>query len=195
MQPADISERRSSTSLLTVDQGKDWGIFELAMRVLGSQEKGTTSKDVLQTKDVLEGEPQVAQEAAEAESNIDISDGKLAIDYNMAAASNDNPTIETPGKEASEVQTAIPQARVIAGASGRQRRTPEQMADIVLNALRTVPGVQDRGFVVTVYGTNPWNAMLTVNPEAGPIKDAPLWRTRVQDIAVRLREEFDVMYE
>jgi hypothetical protein len=58
------------------------------------------------------------------------------------------------------------------------------MADIILNALRSIEGVPARGFVVTVYGTNPWSAMLTIKPEAGRIKDAQLWRERVQDIGL-----------
>jgi hypothetical protein len=37
--------------------------------------------------------------------------------------------------------------------------------------------------------------MLTINPEAGPIKDAQLWRTRVQEIGTRLRQDFDVIHE
>ena len=48
---------------------------------------------------------------------------------------------------------------------------------------------------VTVYGTNPWNAILTIKPEAGRIKDAQLWRERVQDIGARLRQDVDLVYE
>jgi hypothetical protein len=37
--------------------------------------------------------------------------------------------------------------------------------------------------------------MLTITPEAGRIKDAQLWRERVQDIGARLRHEFDIVHE
>jgi hypothetical protein len=69
------------------------------------------------------------------------------------------------------------------------------MADIILNALRVIDGLPRRGFAVTVYGTNPANAMLTINPEAGPIKDARFWRTRVQEIGARLRQDLDITHE
>ena len=82
-------------------------------------------------------------------------------------------------------------------ASGRGTRTATEMADIILNALRSVDGVPERGCLVTVYGANPWNAMLTIKPEAGriKIKDAQLWRTRVQEIGARLRQDFEVSHE
>jgi hypothetical protein len=47
---------------------------------------------------------------------------------------------------------------------------------------------------VTVYGTNPWNAILTIKPEAGWI-NAQLCQERVQRIGARLRQDFDVVHE
>jgi len=37
--------------------------------------------------------------------------------------------------------------------------------------------------------------MLTITPEAGGVKDAQGWRERVQEIAVHLRDEFDIIDE
>ena len=79
-----------------------------------------------------------------------------------------------------------------AGAGGRQVRSPEEIAGLIMKSLRTIDGCPNRGFVVTVYGSNPWNAMLTIRPEASPRIDRELWRSRVQDIGVQLRNEFDV---
>ncbi|WP_375413027.1 hypothetical protein [uncultured Bradyrhizobium sp.] len=59
--------------------------------------------------------------------------------------------------------------------------------------LRAIDGCPERGFVVTVYGSNPWNAMLTIRPEAGRITDRALWRTRVQEIGARLRKQYDLI--
>ena len=92
------------------------------------------------------------------------------------------------------LKEALPSAAQKASADGRATRSAAEMVDIILKALRSVDGVPERGFLITVYGTNPWNAMLTIKPEAGPIKDAPLWRRRVQEIAIRFREDFDVVH-
>ena len=73
-----------------------------------------------------------------------------------------------------------------------RRKTADELAVIILKALQTREGAPASGFVVTVYGGNPWNAMLTIKPEAGPIADPGLWRARVRDMAARLRQDFDV---
>jgi hypothetical protein len=72
-------------------------------------------------------------------------------------------------------------------------RSAGELAAIILNALRTLEGSPKDGFAVTVYGANPWNAMLTITPAAGAIKDAPLWRERVKEMAIRLREHYDLV--
>lgn len=74
-----------------------------------------------------------------------------------------------------------------------RRKTADELAGIILKALQTLDGAPARGFVVTVYGGNPWNAMLTIKPEAGPIADPDLWRSRVRDMAARLRQDFDLV--
>jgi hypothetical protein len=72
-------------------------------------------------------------------------------------------------------------------------RTQEELAAIIQNALRTLDRCPERGFEVTVYGTNPWTAMLMIKPEAGPVADAALWRERVRAMAVRLRQDYDLI--
>ena len=79
-----------------------------------------------------------------------------------------------------------------ADAGGKQVRNADELAGIIMTSLRTIDGCPNRGFVVTVYGSNPWNAMLTIRPEAGPRIDRELWRSRVHDIGVQLRHDFDV---
>jgi hypothetical protein len=79
-----------------------------------------------------------------------------------------------------------------ANAGGKQVRNADELAGIIMKSLRAIDGCPNRGFVVTVYGSNPWNAMLTIRPEAGPRIDRELWRSRVHDIGVQLRNDFDV---
>jgi hypothetical protein len=86
-----------------------------------------------------------------------------------------------------DIRPALP-----AGARGKQVRHPDEIAGIIMKSLRSIDGCPTRGFSVTVYGSNPWNAMLTIRPEAGPRIDRELWRSRVHDIGVQLRNDFDV---
>ncbi len=78
------------------------------------------------------------------------------------------------------------------GAGSKQVRKPDEIAGLIMKSLRAIDGCPNRGFVVTVYGSNPWNAMLTIRLEAGPRIDRELWRSRVHDIGVQLRNDFDV---
>jgi hypothetical protein len=71
-------------------------------------------------------------------------------------------------------------------------RTANELAKMILNTLSTLDGCPKRGFVVTVYGFHPWNAMLTITTEAGTVADPALWHERVREMAQRLRQEYDV---
>lgn len=111
-----------------------------------------------------------------------------AADATREDASNNEATLPIAA-----LKEAVPSAAQ--EASGPASRPAGEIADIILKELRSVDGVPERGFLVTVYGANPWNAMLTISPEAGRIKDAPVWRKRVQEIAIRLRGNFDIADE
>jgi hypothetical protein len=76
--------------------------------------------------------------------------------------------------------------------SDKKLRTPDELAQLVLTTLREVEDCPGQGFAITVYGSNPWNALLTIRPEAGPRIDRAFWLSRVQDICAGLRNEFDV---
>lgn len=76
-----------------------------------------------------------------------------------------------------------------------RRKSAADLQSIILRALQTLDGAPKTGFVVTVYGGNPWNAMLTIKPEAGRIADPALWRGRVREMAVRLRQDYDLTEE
>ncbi|KRQ94723.1 hypothetical protein CQ12_04115 [Bradyrhizobium jicamae] len=80
----------------------------------------------------------------------------------------------------------------LTNAVGKQLRNADEIAGLIMKSLRAIDGCPTRRFVVTVYGSNSWNAMLMIRPEAGPRINRELWRCRVQEIGVRLRNDFDV---
>jgi hypothetical protein len=51
----------------------------------------------------------------------------------------------------------------------KQEKTPEELAAMIHHDLSQIEGCPQRGLKVTVYGLNPWNAMLTFGVEAGPV--------------------------
>jgi hypothetical protein len=111
-------------------------------------------------------------------------------------SAEDPPVSREQGPASADAQNAQPAPIVAPGTSRkRQLRTPDEIATMILTMLRAVDSCPDRGLVVTVYGSNPWNAMLTIRPEAGSAIDGPRWFSRVREIAVRLRDEFDVIQE
>jgi len=100
-----------------------------------------------------------------------------------------NESLEAP---LSHGDRADPPPIATPGVRGKQLRNVDEMASLIIKTLRTMENCPDRGFVITVYGSNPWNAMLTIRPEAGPRIDRQLWCSRVRDIGVQFRNEFDI---
>lgn len=103
------------------------------------------------------------------------------------------PETEPVAELAEPADDSEPEAAPAISNEPTRARCAEELAAIILNALRTLDGSPKQGFLVTVYGANPWNAMLTITPAAGAIKDAPLWRERVKEMAIRLRQHYDLV--
>jgi hypothetical protein len=175
-------------SNVTADENTVWSLVDFAKQLFATHQN--TSELGFNFVEPEPAEEKAAPTAAEPKKIAAVTESNPAADGNAVASA----VAETPEIAVAEAQSSVPKGTGT-GKDRRQFRTPSEMADIILNALRTVDGVPDRGFVVTVYGANPWNAMLTINPEAGPIKDAQLWRTRVLEIGARLRQDFDVIHE
>ena len=168
---------------MEADENADWKLADFAKRVLGASQGNLehelsflASANPESTASVDTGSP----DQASIEPAIGPSEHPLAHDASDSTA------------ERQEVQPR--KLGVDQVVSDPKAKTPSEMADIILGALRSVRGVPERGFQVTVYGANPWNAMLTIMPEAGPVRDAQIWRTRVQDIGIRLRQDFELIY-
>ena len=178
--------------MATADEGADWSLVNFAKQVFGAK---SAAPEV--GFNFVEPEPveeQAAATAAEIEKVAAPESDPAPIPDQAASAEDPIKAAEAPAIAVSEPED-VPSAEATQGASEgkRQLRTASEMADIIMNALRAVDGVPERGFIITVYGSRPWNAMLTIKPEAGRIKDVQLWRQRVQDIGTRLRRDFDLI--
>ena len=174
--------------IATTGEGADWSLIDFAKEVFGAQNASEVGFDFVETK--LAAEEALPTPPAAEVPIVEQREPATPTTPEMPPAAAET----APPLAVAEVQEPAPREKT-ANKDGRQFRTATEMADIILNALRTIEGVPERGFVVTVYGTNPWNAMLTIKPEAGRIKDAQLWRERVQDIGARLRQDVDLVYE
>jgi hypothetical protein len=47
---------------------------------------------------------------------------------------------------------------------------------------------------MTVYGATHWRAMLTIKPDAGPIRNAREWWDLTDELAKRLRKRYDLAW-
>jgi hypothetical protein len=185
--------------MTAADEGTDWSLVNFAKQVFGAKsaapEVGFNFVEPPPAEEepaapVAETETAAMPEhdaAAKLEQTADVEDSTETTEPPVTAT-------EPPVTATAEPHEVPPVEPVqVFNESKRQLRTPAEMADIIMNALRAVDGVPERGFIITVYGSRPWNAMLTIKPEAGRVKDVQLWRQRVQDIGARLRRDFDLI--
>ena len=56
----------------------------------------------------------------------------------------------------------------------KQKKTTEELAAMIHQDLSQLEECPKQGVKVTVYGLNPWNSMLTIGVEAGPVPRADL---------------------
>jgi hypothetical protein len=182
--------------MAAADEGADWSLVNFAKQVFGA--KPSAPEVGFNVVEPAPTEEEAASIAAETDQVV------AAPESDQAAAEDEIAPVEDPLKSVETAEIAVTEVQDLpsteamqpgTGEDGRQSRTASEMADMILNVLRAEDGVPERGFVVTVYGAHPWNAMLTIKPEAGAIKDARLWRERVQDIGAQLRRDFDIIHE
>lgn len=88
--------------------------------------------------------------------------------------------------EARPESTDVPQAR--------ETKTAAELAQMIEADLAKHPQCPRKGFVVTVYGTTLWRAMLTITPAAGPVRNPQEWRDLTEDLAERLRKRYDLAW-
>src|ERR1700683_4677788 len=69
----------------------------------------------------------------------------------------------------------------------KQKKTPEELAAMIHHDLSQIEGCPQRGLKVTVYGLNPWNAMLTFSVDCGPVRNKADLQTLFDVITERLK--------
>jgi hypothetical protein len=70
-------------------------------------------------------------------------------------------------------------------------KTEEELAVMIRQDLSQVAAPQ-RGVIVTVYGLNPWNSMLTFGVDAGPVRNKAELQAFCDMITERLKRLYDV---
>ena len=204
--------------MAAADEGTDWSLVNFAKQVFGAKPAAPEVGFNFVEPPPAEPEPAARAEETEptavpetASTPAPETESPATPEAEPTAASESDPEpkpdqtadAQEPTKADEAPLTAVAEAQALppveatpfASEGKRRLRTAGELADIILNALRAVDGVPERGFLITVYGSRPWNAMLTIKPEAGRIKDVQLWRQRVQDIGARLRRDFDLIDE
>jgi hypothetical protein len=165
---------------MTTDEKADWSLIDFAKQLAGIHQ--TTLVDFDPTDPAPDSGALASAQETTNEAGTD-SDYSRPISLEQ----------DTPP---ADLQNAHPSQVIVPATFARKQiKTPDEIATIIMVALRSIDGCPDRGFIVTVYGSNPWNAMLTIRPEAGRSIDRGLWLSRAQEIGVRLREDFDVIQE
>jgi hypothetical protein len=74
----------------------------------------------------------------------------------------------------------------------KETKTDEELAAMIREDLGNMDGCPARGVTLTVYGLNPWNAMLTFGVDAGPVRNKPELQRFCDIITERLRRLYNV---
>jgi hypothetical protein len=54
-------------------------------------------------------------------------------------------------------------------AGPREKKSPDELAAMILDDLRKIEGCPQHDVQVTVYGSNPWNVWLRFGSQVGPV--------------------------
>ena len=73
----------------------------------------------------------------------------------------------------------------------KQTKTVEELAAMIHQDLSNVEGCPETGVQVTVYGSNPWNCLLTFGVDAGPVRN----RAELQGFCDIFTEQLKRLYD
>jgi hypothetical protein len=74
----------------------------------------------------------------------------------------------------------------------KEEKTAEELAAMIHDDLSMIEGCPARGVRVTVYGLNPWNALMTFGVEAGPVPNKADLYAFFDVITERLKRLYDI---
>lgn len=159
----------------------DREIVNLAQQILGQRKPKVSPPLELE---VLPAEPQLPEQPApeaplqEPETTIEASSTLVGV----AAVSEppQAPVVAVNGLPNEPVHKEI--------------RTAAELAQMIEAGLARHPHCPRRGFEVTVYGATPWRAMLLIKPAAGPVRNPQEWRDLTEQLAERLRGQYDLSW-
>jgi hypothetical protein len=86
--------------------------------------------------------------------------------------------------------TAIPKRQRFS--TDQPLKTAEQARALIIEGLRQIHGFPSEGVTVTVYGFQPWSAMLTFAPNSTTLANATRYRKILAEIVYDLRKNFEV---
>jgi hypothetical protein len=96
--------------------------------------------------------------------------------------------------EAKELQASKEPRGSFSAPVPKEIKTAAELARMIEFDLAKHPDCPRNGFVVTVYGATFWQAMLTITPSAGPVRNPQEWRDLTQELAERLRRHYDLAW-
>jgi hypothetical protein len=74
----------------------------------------------------------------------------------------------------------------------KETKTAEELAAMIHDDVSMIEGCPPRGVRVTVYGLNPWNALLTFGVDAGPVPNKADLQAICHVITERLKRLYNI---
>jgi hypothetical protein len=90
------------------------------------------------------------------------------------------------------VSIADPAATVQPRSASSYKVSVEEAQDIILRGLRRLPDFPSQGVAVTLYGSRPWNAMLTFAPGSTSYRNATAFRHALAEMISELRKQIEI---
>jgi hypothetical protein len=102
--------------------------------------------------------------------------------------------VKCPKRHASPPPVAEDTAFFPSMTSAKEKKTADELAEMIAVDLREVKGCPKRGLKIVVYGLSPWNAWLSFGTDAGPVPNKNELQNFLEIITDRLKRLYDIDY-